>query len=70
MVGIVIKVAVIFGCFNILKAFGIFPNKLITTLQVAMSSIQAITATIGMIISFIIYRLEVRQTSVQESYML
>lgn len=58
IVGIVVKVVVIFGCFNILKAFGIFPNKLVSTLQVAMSSTQGITATIGMIISFVIYKLE------------
>ena len=58
IVGIIVKVAVIFGCFSILKAIGIFPNKLVSTLQVAMSSTQAITATIGMIIAFGIYKLE------------
>ena len=58
IVGIVVKVAVIFGCFSILRAFGIFPDKLVSTLQVAMSSTQAITATIGMIISFGIYKLQ------------
>lgn len=58
IVGIVVKVAVIFGCFTILKATGIFPSKLVTTLQVAMSSTQAITATIGMIIAFGIYKIE------------
>ena len=58
IVGIVIKVAIIFGGFSILKAFGIFPNKLVSTLQVAMSSTQAITATIGMLISFVIYKIE------------
>lgn len=58
IVGIVTKVAVIFGCFSILKVFGIFPNKLVSTLQAAMSTTQAITATIGMIISFGIYKLQ------------
>jgi len=58
IVGIIVKVAVIFGCFSILKAIGIFPNKLVSTLQIAMSSTQAITATIGMIIAFGIYKLE------------
>lgn len=58
ILGIAVKVAVIFGCFSILKAFGIFPNKLVSTLQVAMGSTQAITATIGMIIAFGIYKIE------------
>lgn len=58
IVGIVIKVAIIFGAFNILKAIGIFPQKLITNLQTAMGMVQAITATVGMIIAFVIYKLE------------
>ena len=56
--GIIVKIAVIFGCFSILKALGIFPNKLVSTLQVAMSSTQGITAIIGMIIAFIIYKVQ------------
>lgn len=63
IVGIVVKVAVIFGCFSLLRAFGIFPDKLVSTLQVAMSTTQAITATIGMIISFGIYKLERKSNS-------
>lgn len=58
IVGIVIKVAIIFGAFNILKAIGIFPPKLITNLQTAMGMVQAITATVGMIIAFVIYKIE------------
>lgn len=58
IIGIISKVIIIFGCFNILKVFGIFPNKLINTLKIAMSSTQAITATIGMVISFIIFKVE------------
>ncbi len=58
IVGIVVKVAVIFGVFSILKAFGIFPDKMVGALQVAMGSTQAITATIGMFIAFAIYKLE------------
>lgn len=61
IVGVILKVAIIFGAFSILKAFGIFPNKLISNLQVAMGSTQAITATIGVIISFIIYKLELKK---------
>lgn len=60
IVGIVAKVAIIFGVFNILKLCGIFPEKMISSLQVAMGTTQAITATIGMFISFVIYAVENR----------
>lgn len=59
IIGIVLKVAVIFGCFSLLKIIGVFPEKLISNLQVAMGTTQAITATIGMILSFAIYKIEV-----------
>lgn len=55
IIATVVKVAVIFGGFSLLNAFGTFPEKLVQNLQVAMSSTQAITATIGMIISYTIY---------------
>lgn len=58
IVGIIIKVAVIFGVFEVLNLIGIFPEKLVKNLQTAMGLTQAITATIGMIIAFIIYKLE------------
>ena len=58
IVGIIVKVAVIFGVFSLLNAFGIFPPKMVKMLQTAMSTTQAITATIGMIIAFAIYKLE------------
>ena len=58
VVGIVVKVAVIFGVFSLLNLFGIFPEKLVTNLSVAMSTIQAITATLGVIISSAIYAVE------------
>lgn len=58
IIGIAVKVAVIFGIFSILNAFGIFPTKIVNTLQTAMSLTQLITATIGMVISFIIYKAE------------
>ena len=60
IVGIIVKVAIRFGFFNSLKAFGVFPEKLVTNLQVAMSSTQAITATIGMFIAFVFYKLETK----------
>ena len=58
IVGIALKVAVIFGILSILKLFGIFPEKLISNLQVAMSTTQLITATIGAVITYIIYIVE------------
>lgn len=58
IIGIVVKVAIIFGAFNILKLMGIFPPKLITNLQTAMGMTQGITATVGMILAFAIYKLE------------
>ena len=56
--GIVVKVLVITGGFMLLRAFNIFPAKLVTTLQTAMTTTQLITATIGSIIAFGIYKLE------------
>lgn len=56
--GIICKVAIIFGFFVILKAFNVFPEKLVANLQNAMSLIQLITATIGCIIAFAIYKIE------------
>ena len=38
-----------------LRFFGIFPEKLIQNLQMAMGATQAITATIAMLISYTIY---------------
>lgn len=59
VIGVVVKVAIIFGCFSLLRIIGIFPDKLISNLQVAMGTTQAITATIGVILSFAIYKIEV-----------
>ena len=61
IVGIIIKVAIIFTSFNILNLFGIFPEKLVSTLQTNMGAVQAITATIGVVIAFVIYELEKRR---------
>lgn len=58
VIGIVLKVLVIAGGFQILRAFGIFPDKLITNLQTAMSTTQLITACIGTVIAFVIYKIE------------
>ncbi len=58
VVGIVLKVAVIFGGFSILRVCNVFPNKLVSNLQVAMSTTQLITATVGAIITYIVYIME------------
>ena len=49
VLGIITKVLIIFG---------LFPEKAIPTLQKSMSVIQLITATIGCIIGFAIYKIE------------
>lgn len=56
--GIICKVIVIFGVFTILKALNVFPEKIVSKLQNAMSLIQLITATIGCLIAFGIYKIE------------
>ena len=56
--GILVKVLVIAASFMLLKAFNIFPEKLVSNLQVAMTSTQLITASIGCAVSFIIYGVE------------
>lgn len=55
IISIIVKVAIIFGGFSLLNLFGIFPEKLVQNLQNAMGATQAITATIGMIISYTVY---------------
>ena len=57
-VGVIIKVAIIFGYFSLINKFGLIPPKAFPTLQKAMSIIQMITASIGVILSFCIYKLE------------
>lgn len=59
--GIFVKVLVIFGFFEGLKLFGIFPSKLVANLQTAMGFTQLITASIGMVIAFAIYEVEKRK---------
>lgn len=58
VIGIVCKVAIIFGFFMILKTFNVFPDKVVGVLQKAMSVTQLITATIGCIIAFGFYKAE------------
>ena len=56
--GVLLKVAVIFLFFNVLNLFNLFPEKLVSTLQNAMGLTQLITASIGVVIAFVIYKAE------------
>lgn len=55
IVGIIVKVAIIYLSFSAINLFGIFPQKLVQNLQTAMGLTQAITATIGMVIAYTVY---------------
>lgn len=58
ILGIILKVIIIFSSFKLLNLFNIFPVKLVNNLQTAMGMTQLITASIGMILSFIVYKAE------------
>ena len=58
IVGIIAKVAIIFALFNLINLFGVFPEKLVENLRNAMGMTQLITATLGVIAAFVIYKLE------------
>ncbi len=64
IIGIIVKVAVIAGCFAVLNAFNAFPNKLVQNLQNATTVVQIVTATIGMFISYAIYKCENKKKNV------
>lgn len=55
IVSIAVKVSIIFLSFNLINAFGIFPDKLVQNLQNAMGMTQIITATIGAVITYTVY---------------
>ena len=63
VVGIIVKVLIIFASFECLKVFKIFPAKMVDNLQTAMGITQLITATIGMIIAFAIFKVEKRKVT-------
>lgn len=58
IVGMIVKVAIIFALFNLINLFGVFPEKLVENLRNAMGMTQLITATLGVIAAFVIYKLE------------
>ena len=56
IVGIVVKVAVIFGCFMLLsRGLNMFKPQQVTMLQKAMGLTQLITACIGSVVAFVIF---------------
>jgi len=55
IVGVIAKVAIIFIFFNIINAFGVFPEKVATMFKTAMGVTQLITATCGVLLSSLIY---------------
>lgn len=67
IVGIVLKVLVIFGVFNILNLFNIFPEKMVTMLQTSMGLTQLITASLGVVLTSIIYYAEKKYNKVKEA---
>lgn len=58
VIGVIVKVAIIFLSFNVLNLFNIFPEKLVSTLQNAMGLTQLITASIGVVVAYVIYKAE------------
>ena len=60
MVGIISKTLIIYCGFLLLNTAHLFPTKIASILQVAMGTTQIITATIGMLIAFVIYRKEIK----------
>ncbi len=58
--GIIYKVLIIFGFFTMLKLFNVFPEQLVSNIQKAMSLTQLITAIIGCIFAYGIYKAELR----------
>lgn len=67
IVGILVKVAIIFSAFNLLKTIGIFPDKIVSMLQISMGMTQLITAVIGVLIASIIYGIMKKNIDKKES---
>lgn len=55
IISIAVKVGIIFLGFSVLNILGVFPEKLVQNLQVAMGWTQALTATIAMFITYTVY---------------
>lgn len=68
IIGIITKVAIIYISFNFLKYLNVFPDKLVASLKIAMGSTQVITATIGVIIAYLIYVIELPKEERKNEY--
>lgn len=55
LIGVICKVLIIFSFFSFLNFIGIFPAKIVANLKTAMSINQAITASIGVMVSYVFY---------------
>lgn len=69
IISVVVKVSIIFLGFELLNKGGVFPEKLVQNLQTAMGWTQLLTASIAMMICYIVYltnqkTIEKRQKSV------
>lgn len=62
-IGIAVKTGIIFGVLNIWMAFSVLPNvgKVAATLRNTMGLTQAVTATIGAVISFMIIKIGLKK---------
>lgn len=58
LIGIILKVLIIYDAFYIINSFGVFPMKLAGNLKTAMGLTQAITATIGVILGYMIMNIK------------
>lgn len=68
IIGIITKVAIVYILFNFLKYLNVFPDKLVESLKIAMGSTQVITATIGVIIAYLIYVIELSRKERKNEY--
>ena len=55
IVAVIVKVLIIFGLFNLLKAFGVFPSDVIDTLKYSMGIMQGFTGILGVLLGYLIY---------------
>lgn len=56
IIAIITKVAIIYLGFSALNLFGAFPSKIVANIQNAMGVTQGITASIAMVITYTLYR--------------
>lgn len=54
LIGIILKVLVIFGVFSILNACGVFPKLAIDALKYSMGAVQAMTGIFGILLGYLV----------------